>query len=374
VEDEEKKSAAAEPPKDADPPPPPVQPPPEEPAKEGWATRAFVGGLRILLPLVDEYARTKGPRDSFERGTVGSLSDDERKAYSEAAVRLVYESAAALRAQSPQNRPDVVDRDPKTGRYPPLTVADGVLAVRALQSLLKSDEKTKATKGEAAPASPAPEVAGAAPAVEIVSKPPRSPREIRSVAMQQRKVLQASNAAGPARAYATRNQAYAVGAQPRILASGGAAARAPKAAVVYRAPTPGCGCGNAGSSSARPAAGATGCPQCGQQAQEPLAQRNAEGKCEPGPFQISCDTQIKLKQCVKGVICDTLWCLEAAICKNGQPSFTGVTTQTFIDCLGTALCSLIRCVPEVLCPPRTECGPLLPSADIECSYAVEDVP
>jgi hypothetical protein len=374
VENEEKKSAAAKPPEP--PPPPPGAKPPGEPvpgsnedaAKEGWASRAFVGGLRALLPLVDEYARTKHPNDDFERGSAGSLSNDERKAYSEAAARLVYEGAAALRANSPQNKPETVDRDPKTGRYPPLTVADGVLAVRALQSLLKTESKPKV---EAAPAS---EVAVVASLVEVVS--PRSPREIRSVAMQQRKAVQALNAGGSARAYAARNQAYAVGAGPRVLGGASAPARASKgqAAVVYRAPKGGCGCGGPSASSLRPAVRALGCPDCGQPTPEPLATRNAEGKCEPNPLQISCDTQVKLKQCVKSVLCDTLWCLEAAICKNGQPSFKGVTGQTFIDCLGTALCSLIRCVPEVLCPPQTECGPLLPRADIECNYAVEELP
>jgi hypothetical protein len=390
VENDEKKSAATkaqDPPKDAiaggaapgevpPPPPPPPAKPTTDPngwhetaSTEGWATRAFVGGLRALLPLVDEYARTKGPNDTFERGTDGSLSADERKAYGEAAVRLVYEGAAALRASSPQNQPEVVGRDPKTGRYPALTVADGVLAVRAIQSLLRTDSKPNQA---AASIDLAPEVVSA-PLVEVVNAGPRSPREIRSVAMQQRKAGSAF-AGSPAPAYATQSQGYAVGAQPRVLRGGSAAPRAQKAsgAVVYRASAKGgCGCGGSG---ARAAMRTGGCPSCGQQAQEPLATRNVEGKCEPNPFQMSCDTQVKLMQCAKTVLCDALWCLEAAICKNGQPSFKGVTGQTFLDCLGTALCSLVRCVPEVLCPPQTECGPLLPSANVECSYAVEELP
>jgi hypothetical protein len=158
------------------------------------------------------------------------------------------------------------------------------------------------------------------------------------------------------------------------LARAGASYRVPAEKVsTAMVSTSRCGCGS------RAAATSHGrCASCGGTQRKPLSVRNDEGDCDPAFLAVSCDTQIRLKQCVKTVICDLLWCLEGKICPNGQPDFAqkkqNFWEEVAQDCLGTALCSLVRCVPEALCPPTTQCEPERPCIDVECSYAVEELP
>lgn len=95
-----------------------------------------------------------------------------------------------------------------------------------------------------------------------------------------------------------------------------------------------------------------------------------DGKCSPSPFKMSCETQLGLMNCLKRVICELLWCLEAELCSEGKFDLTRIEGRQILDCLSVAMCSAIRCIPEVLCP--TPQGPQLCATPCNDGFAVEE--
>lgn len=99
-------------------------------------------------------------------------------------------------------------------------------------------------------------------------------------------------------------------------------------------------------------------------------------------FAISCETKQALRDCAKVALCDLLRCVSEALCPDGKfdldqfkaKNDDGTTKRSLqtelINCLGQAACSFMHCVPEALCPEP--CG-AAPVECLPCSYAVEVV-
>lgn len=81
----------------------------------------------------------------------------------------------------------------------------------------------------------------------------------------------------------------------------------------------------------------------------------------------------RLMRCLCDALCDLAWCLLDLFCKDGKFDWDAADDPTFQtrlrDCLGAFLCSVLRCIPEALCPPRApECTQ---PASNGCNFAVE---
>ncbi len=273
--------------------------------------RTLLSVARMLLPIAENYGRSReaaavceaadnpksnGKPRPIRPGSEATLSDDERKAFGMAFARMLAEGAevAARGSAAAASR---IGYD-ATGNYPAPTLVQMASALSRLRSGTKSmpvmmSEHHAETNGE-----PLHRVAAqpivAAPATRVAA--PVAPVPVAMIRRQH---------------VATRH----VNEPPVPMNSG-------------------CGC-----SSCAP--------------QGPVATRNPDGSCEPNPFEISCETQVRLKQCLVAVICEFLRCLERQLCVNGKMDFNNLAPAV-MDCLGEALCTLLRCVPDALCPTTPE--------------------
>ena len=95
-----------------------------------------------------------------------------------------------------------------------------------------------------------------------------------------------------------------------------------------------------------------------------------DGCCTP----LSSETKPEPIDCYKQLVCNLLACLESALCVDGKFDWENVDEQVLFDCLGAALCSALRCIPEVLCPPELQ--PTVLCAPRHCcdGFAVEENP
>ncbi|MEZ4399299.1 MAG: hypothetical protein R3B06_04725 [Kofleriaceae bacterium] len=122
----------------------------------------------------------------------------------------------------------------------------------------------------------------------------------------------------------------------------------------------GCGCGGAGG--------------CRTGASAPT---RTYGDCPP--WKPSCETQTAVRDCAKVALCDLLRCVSETLCPDGQFDVANFQTgnggrplgEQLVNCLGQALCSFMHCLPEALCPEP--CAPATPVDCLPCGYAVEVV-
>lgn len=87
----------------------------------------------------------------------------------------------------------------------------------------------------------------------------------------------------------------------------------------------------------------------------------APAECPPF-WSVSCETKLKLRECVKKLVCDLIAWIETVLCQNAQPNTPA-----------GALCSFLHCVRDALCsPPPQPCLPKpTPMPCLPCDYAVE---
>jgi hypothetical protein len=143
----------------------------------------------------------------------------------------------------------------------------------------------------------------------------------------------------------------------------------------------GCGCGCGGRGGCRSTA---------------LAKTKTYGDC--APWKPSCETQDALRECAKVALCDLMRCLSETLCPDGKFDLANfrqddqeapaagadggvhggppaVRTakapigEQLINCVGQALCSFMHCLPDALCPET--CAPSVPVDCVPCGYAVE---
>jgi hypothetical protein len=106
-------------------------------------------------------------------------------------------------------------------------------------------------------------------------------------------------------------------------------------------------------------------------------------------FAISCETKQALRDCAKVALCDLLRCVSDTLCPDGtfdasrfqktavvDPPPGGVAAPVeppigtqLLNCFGQALCTFMHCVPEALCPEP--CATTAPIDCLPCGYAVE---
>ncbi len=129
-----------------------------------------------------------------------------------------------------------------------------------------------------------------------------------------------------------------------------------------------CNCGGGAISTAMTKRTSTACSTTSAPAPAPVT-TDANGKCQPSPWKISCETQNALADCLKQVICQFLISLDNAVCATGQPDFSNLGPKLG-KAAGAALCGALECIPAALCPPQ----PAQPQAcdDLPCNFAVEE--
>jgi hypothetical protein len=282
------------------------------------------------------------------RTYVGSLEGDELRARDggNAAVvnlalrKLAFEAGEMLRANHPPTEQPIPEfkRDDK-GNLPDLSLA--YVAAAAL-AYVKSREDKAAARTAAAPA---------APQVEVLRA--TSVRALRASA---------------------RTTAYT--SAPRVMT-------APPPVTVR--PTGGCGCGG---KSTPTSTGGCGCgggcggtstpppqpvpcydPCAGGLVAVPPTETCSCAACQAPPattdcpvVTISCETKLRLRDCIKQLLCDLIEYLETKLCANAQPG-----TPIAI------LCNFLHCVREAVCPDPVPTplppGPSMPC--LPCGYAVE---
>lgn len=112
------------------------------------------------------------------------------------------------------------------------------------------------------------------------------------------------------------------------------------------------------------------------------ARYDEDGKCA-STREISCETQWQMRDCLKVGVCEFMICFANQVCPNGTFELPKVEDENgnliqkdfgdvFMECLGTAFCSVAHCLPNAICAPKqnTDCIP--PRPVIECNYAVEE--
>ena len=160
-----------------------------------------------------------------------------------------------------------------------------------------------------------------------------------------------------------------------------------------RSPSPptsraGCGCGCGGSCGGSCGGGSCGCgggkAMVATRAQ-PIAQTRTYDAARCPTFAMSCETKQALRDCAKVALCDLMRCVSEALCPDGKfdlSRFQDPATppaaprppslrDELLNCVGQAACSFMHCVPEVLCPDG--CDARAPADCLPCGYAVEVV-
>jgi hypothetical protein len=91
---------------------------------------------------------------------------------------------------------------------------------------------------------------------------------------------------------------------------------------------------------------------------------SAPETCPPF-FSISCETQRRIRECLKIFLCKLLEEMGTNLCQNPTTPFA------------KALCAFMQCLPGAICPPPkqpNECAPPSPMPCLPCDYAVETKP
>ena len=351
-----------------------------------------LGGVRLLLPLVEVYAvRKAGSEDGddaagslgLKRGEQAVLVAAGRKVFIElleitSHTHPVYPGAPAYRAKNDQGQ----DQAPHLMH---------LLALAAAARELFGDDDDGDDGGGNAPP-PEPQVAQQDAVVFMAVAPgeyqalsgPMTPTQIRRNAMRQR-----SYATPPPARLASASNAlesrYAPGNGAQTVAKRAASASAPAASASKASPATaaaayrvvGCGCG-----------GHAGCGRCGGSGVRafPAPRFDADGSCA-SVTDISCETRWRVRECFKRAFCDLLRCFGDQLCEDGRfapaPSpapapAAPAPAPDFDACLETFVCSLVTCLPDAICPPpqRSCCGdaapdtPRLPAPACDCNYAV----
>ena len=332
--------------------------------------KVVVQGVRFALPFIDDYARSQPPGHEFKRGDDFKLSSEENKVLTEAATKLFYESATVLKAWD-QQEVKMPTKDTQTGRFPSVNPLHGLAALRLFSSMVSGTTEKKSVS-----ALTDEEQVAAARAVSSAPKPAAAAAKPAAASTVEPTVQTSRAAQPPATPKMMRRAAYqkaAYGYETQQLR-----AAATHWSQSYNAPQPqpyqrGC-CSGRYQAIQSPSYTDSGCMGEQYTPPQPLSVKSESGGCDPAVFAISCDTQYRIKLCIKQAICELLWCLDEKLCPNGQLQLE--PGPILKECLLSFLCSLIHCLPEAICPPSAD--PPEPTVvslpEIFCNYAVEEKP
>lgn len=345
-----------------------------------------VAGVQKVMPLLMAYV---GPQYGGDSTGESPIIDPATGAAAEpAAGRLSRQERLVLNAVATKLFVELVEITSRTDpiyKDAPVYEAynDGVLRTPHLSHILSlgvAANRLLSQRGQTQPPAPEPSPANdksvaylaVAPGEYVEDPGPLSPSVIRRSAMRERSYNP------PARAMLARqsNQfsTSAAGAAPVAYGVRGAASygalRSRQSA--YSTAGPGqAGYGRSGG--CRSCGGRSGgCQTCGGSATSrdfAPARRKADGSCEK-ITSISCDTQWRVRECLKVAVCDLIRCVGEELCdEDGQFA----QSPDLGACLERFVCSIVTCLPEAICPPpeREEaCCP--PAIDCDCNFAVGD--
>lgn len=138
---------------------------------------------------------------------------------------------------------------------------------------------------------------------------------------------------------------------------------------------------NAGATSAAAVQSCTSCG-CTSFQTTAVARYDENGDCA-NLGKISCETQWKMRDCLKVALCEFLGCLGDEFCKDGTfkrpvevDPLTGLEEEkdlgdVLLCCLGNATCSVLHCLPSAICGPQQN-NDCIPPPALECNFAVEE--
>ena len=239
----------------------------------------------------------------------------------------------------------------------------------------EEEDPPKPPEPEIAPPDQAVAYISVAPGEYAVATGPQSPSQIRKAAMRERSyspppmAIMASNNqpvvysgnAVQSRGHDTQVVPLAMQRQPVVGAMQQTGAMQAANTGCGCEPQKDCGCG-------------CGCKDgyhCGKCVHHQFgpARNDKDGDCAP-TRKISCETQWRMRDCVKFAFCDMLRCMSEEMCDDDchfREEFD------LGDCVEVFLCSLVSCLPEAICPPskpETCCCDTRPDPGCGCNFAV----
>lgn len=358
---------------------------------------AAVGGLRVLMPLVESYIG--GPIVFEEGGEVEGVSglkvreEAVLKAGTQKAFLELVEIASITHPVYPDAPRFMAYNSDGMAQTPRLVHLLALVA--AAQQYFRDDDGDDDQCDGDGDGEPEPIVIppgqsvvfmSVAPGEYAMRSGPMTASEIRRMSMRQRsynppqaaRLISAPNArevvVGPAQgSYAMRSMS-GTGGMSKTSAMYKSGSMSQRSGMAYRggaagmaAMGSGCACGGARSSGG-------GCARCGGGGVRhfPPARYNEDGSCAP-ITSISCDTRWRVRECFKVAFCDLLRCLGDQLCdENGR--FDETNKPDFGACLETFVCSVVTCLPDAICPPpERSCAaprPVCAPASDDCNYAV----
>lgn len=315
--------------------------------------RGTVGGLRTVLPILEGYARSMAPAAPGEepprinKGDSFNFSDDELKVLRGAGTKIGYELLEITSLTHPvmdELPPYKAQIDPETGRYPAPHLAHFLSLYKAGQSLFASGDRDlsqdmlverQAMEDAALDALGNLKQAKAITGDDYqVGQQAMTPQQIRRMAMSNQSYSKV-NAAEVARGAAAYSMTQRAGSYPEkqsmAYARSDAMMKQMQQAEYTGSYSPCC---------------------CGSQTAYPTT---------------SGDDSFtdRLRDCAMQSLCDALSCFINNYCDDDD------NDQNMQDCVDVFICSLLRCIPAALCPPKPP-APVQPRPSIECGFAVEE--
>lgn len=341
--------------------------------------KALSAGLKASVPLMEAYAGVRArefkPPTDRKGSPVGGntmleLDFGQTQVVRAAGAKLFAETLEIASVTHPayEGAP-VYSAAIVNGTRPPIHLAHLISAYRLAQEVFRPEP------GEE---QPAPEIdpqrtvlfMAVAPGEYVAATGPQSPAQIRRAAMRERSynppplAIMANNnqpVAQPlamAAASASRSMTAVV---PHAAGSGAmAAAGARSGCGGGRGCRCGCSCGGG--------AGHCSCGRCRHYQFGP-PRYNDDGSCK-SVGTISCETQWRMRDCLKFAFCDTLRCMAEEMCEDGKFK----EDSNLGDCVEIFLCSLISCLPEAICPEseKDPCRPTAATPGCGCNFAVQE--
>jgi hypothetical protein len=346
----------------------------------GLATRAFsIAAIKTLTPVLAAYARQQDSADESASG--GGLNDRDLAALKGAGSTALLELIEISSVTNPifAGAPAYHRYDAER-RFQPPHMMHLMALVMAAQAALGQDRASaqqaasgKDDSGNAAAVPPAPGQTVAylavAPGEYAAVSGPVTPPKSRRSAMRERSYNSPNPAMLARRANPLRVVSAPRGAQAAMMASGGSHQAAGYAASAQANPyamrQPGCpSCGGSSSNSCT-------CHSAGGSRQFPPARYKDDGSCA-SVLKVSCDTQWRIRECLKIALCDLIRCLGTGLCEDGKFA-SSPDPDYFTNCLEGFACSLLACLPDAICPPPLPpeiCCEPLQLASCDCNFAV----
>lgn len=347
--------------------------------------KALSASLKGAMPLFEVYSGTsvrtfKQDDDAAPDGLrILDLDHGQSQVVKAASTKLFHEMLEIASVTHP-----VYDGAPvyamSTDGVRPTPHLVHFIALGAAASELFDREEEKPTQPpepEIAPPDQAVVYLSVAPGEYEVVTGPQSPSQIRRAAMRERSynpppmaIMASNNQPLVYSGNAVQMHAHNTQVVPLAMQRQPVAGAMPQTGVVQAA-NAGCGCGpqsDCGCGCGCAPNDGYSCGTCGHHTFGP-PRYDADGNCAP-TRKISCETQWRMRDCVKFAFCDMLRCMSEEMCDDDchfREEFD------LGDCVEVFLCSLINCLPEAICPPskpETCCCDTRPDPGCGCNYAV----